>query len=447
MRRSPLNAIHTEEAAMNNFTPGGYKKLLLNSIACLLEDRELYLNQPDADFTRNRLISFENTILFSLFVGKGTLSSEILDYFPEAKLPSVSALVQQRQKINKNAYEDLFKIFTHSLPFKQRIKGLQLVAIDGTHVNVPYNPKDVFSFTNSIKNRKGFNQMLLCAAYDPLNHYYLDAVVQGYRSMNEPRACCEMIDRRSGKPYSTLYLMDRGFATFNTIGHTIHNEQYFLIRAKQDFVHNLSKTNRVLRSEDEFDEKITITIGGHNTQTNRATENFHFVSRKFRTYDCIDDRKDLDSLTFRVLHLKISDSTDEYIVTNLPTKAFSPRDIQELYRLRWNEETSFRALKYTVGLLSFHSKSHEFQIQEIFAKLTMYNFCSAVTSCTESKKRTEKYDYVTEKAYAFIACIEYLKGNIRNVTRLISKRLVPIRPGRSFIRCLRRQFANSLNYR
>ena len=77
----------------------------------------------------------------------------------------------------------------------------------------------------------------------------------------------------------------------------------------------------------------------------------------------------------------------------------------------------------------------------------MYNFCSAVTSCTESKKRTEKYDYVTEKAYAFIACIEYLKGNIRNVTRLISKRLVPIRPGRSFIRCLRRQFANSLNYR
>ena len=42
--------------------------------------------------------------------------------------------------------------------------------------------------------------------------------------------------------------------------------------------------------------------------------------------------------------------------------------------MRWCIETSFRELKYHIGLISFHSKKKDCVIQEIFASLIMYNF-------------------------------------------------------------------------
>ena len=47
--------------------------------------------------------------------------------------------------------------------------------------------------------------------------------------------------------------------------------------------------------------------------------------------------------------------------------------------MRWGIETSFRNLKHTLGLLHLHAKKVEFVRQEIFAKLTMYNFCELIT--------------------------------------------------------------------
>ena len=45
-----------------------------------------------------------------------------------------------------------------------------------------------------------------------------------------------------------------------------------------------------------------------------------------------------------------------------------------LYTKPWGIETSFRELKYAVGLVNFHAKKQEYIIQETFARLIMYNF-------------------------------------------------------------------------
>ena len=42
-------------------------------------------------------------------------------------------------------------------------------------------------------------------------------------------------------------------------------------------------------------------------------------------------------------------------------------------------ETSFRELKYHVGLIAFHSKKKDCVIQEIFTSLIMYNFSMLIT--------------------------------------------------------------------
>ncbi|WP_454192787.1 transposase [Paenibacillus sp. Marseille-Q7038] len=54
--------------------------------------------------------------------------------------------------------------------------------------------------------------------------------------------------------------------------------------------------------------------------------------------------------------------------------------MKSIYNMRWGIETSFRALKYTVGLTNFHAKRQDSIIQEIFAKMIMYNFTEMITS-------------------------------------------------------------------
>ena len=57
------------------------------------------------------------------------------------------------------------------------------------------------------------------------------------------------------------------------------------------------------------------------------------------------------SLTYRVVRIRISEELTETLVTNLPQEQYPPKKLKELYALRWGIETSFRSLKYTVGML------------------------------------------------------------------------------------------------
>ena len=56
-------------------------------------------------------------------------------------------------------------------------------------------------------------------------------------------------------------------------------------------------------------------------------------------------------LPVRLVRFKITDDTYEVVATNLSENEFSPVELKQLYALRWGIETSFRDLKYTVGLL------------------------------------------------------------------------------------------------
>ena len=151
---------------------------------------------------------------------------------------------------------------------------------------------------------------------------------------------------------------------------------------------------------------------------------------------------------FRVLKFPISENSYEYIVTNLPLCSFKLEDIKSLYALRWGEETAFRHLKYAGNMVYIHSLKKDFLIQEIYGKLTLYNFSSYIAQAAikpENKKNKHKYNLNHTQAQK--CCALFLLGKIKDVIKLISKYLVPIRPGRKFERILRRQSAHTLSYR
>ena len=138
-------------------------------------------------------------------------------------------------------------------------------------------------------------------------------------------------------------------------------------------------------------------------------------------------------ISFRIVRFMISEDSTETLITNLTAKDFSAEELKQLYRMRWGIETSFRQLKYTVGLSSFQSKKVESITQEIFARLTMYNFCELITSHVVIQKKRGKYVYQTNFTAAVHICRQFLRGDVAppKVEALISSYVVPIRPGRS----------------
>ena len=151
----------------------------------------------------------------------------------------------------------------------------------------------------------------------------------------------------------------------------------------------------------------------------------------------------------RIVRFPISDDTFECIITNLPAEEFSVDDIKALYHMRWGIETSFRELKYTVGLLHFHAKKVEYIYQEVFARLIMYNFTELVTSPVIIQKADCKYAYKANFSAAVHICRQFFLGNVSppDVEALIRKHVSPIRPGRSRPRKMTVKHAVSFIYR
>lgn len=117
--------------------------------------------------------------------------------------------------------------------------------------------------------------------------------------------------------------------------------------------------------------------------------------------------------------------------------------------MRWGIETSFRDLKYTIGLLHFHSKKVDYILQEIFAGLIMYNFSELITSHVVIEKGSRKYEYKVNFSVAVHICRDFLLSinNPPDVELLIARYVLPIRPGHSRPREMKVKQAISFMYR
>ena len=103
-------------------------------------------------------------------------------------------------------------------------------------------------------------------------------------------------------------------------------------------------------------------------------------------------------MTIRIVRFKIADTGNDFtdyetIATSLNKKDFSAEEIKKLYHMRWGIETSFRELKYAVGLTRLHTKTSA-AMQEVLARLIMYNFCECITmSIVIEQKDSRKWTY------------------------------------------------------
>src|ERR1035437_9239828 len=98
---------------MMNF-PESVKEKLTELISNMAANPELFIKNPETDFTRTRKLSFETVMHLILSMGGNSLSNEIMKYFDyNANAASSSAFIQQRDKISPFAFEYILDKFTN----------------------------------------------------------------------------------------------------------------------------------------------------------------------------------------------------------------------------------------------------------------------------------------------------------------------------------------------
>lgn len=394
----------------------------------------LFTKTPESDFTRKRKLDFETFFQFFLSMEGNSIGVELLEHFgfsPEAA--TVSAFNQQRSKVLPEAFEYLFYEFTNVLDNLNLYQEYRMIACDGSDLNISRNSKDKATYFQSLPTDKGFNQLHLNAFYDLKNRTYTDAVIQNGKEENEFLACSQMIDR-SSIAEKVILIADRGYESYNLFAHAEHKGWKFAIRAKD--IHSNGITSGLHISEDgEFDKDFSFLLTRKQTKEIRSQPEKYKFMPSCQKFDYLPvGSKETYAISFRVVRFLIGEDSYETIITNLDRDEFPPDKIKEIYHLRWGIETSFRELKYAIGLTSFHSKKVDYIKQEIFARLLLYNFCEAITTCVViEQQKKNKHTYQVNFTMAICICKKYLKCNDispPNVELLIQKYILPVRPGR-----------------
>jgi len=416
------------------------KKLMKATIRDMARNPAQFTRTPGRDFTRKRKLDFASVVSILLSMSGGSTASSLMDYFKfDPNAASASAFVQQRAKLKPEAMEYLFQRFVQGSPAKKTFRGYRLLAVDGSDLQIFADPNDSESYYPGSNGQHPYSLLHLNALYDLENRVYTDAFIQKSRGWNEHKALIEMLDRAT--ILHAVLLADRGYEGYNNLAHLQEKGWKYLFRIKDGA--NGIASGLVLPDTDEFDLSVELHLTRRQTNDvktlcsanpNRyrwlpSNTNFDYLPRANRKHDSISFYK----LSFRVVRFRLSETSSETVVTNLPADSFPPEELKRLYARRWGIETSFRQLKYTLGLVHFHAKKVEHIYQEIFAKLTMYNFSELITSHVVTQKRSTKYSYSVNFSAAVHVCRNFFLGNVSppKLEALLSRLLLPVRPGRS----------------
>ena len=432
------------------------KEKLNSAITQLCETSWMFVKDPTRDFTRERKLPLREVISLLLCMEGGSLTGELLRYFGCSQYTaSSSAFIQQRQKINEFAFPSLFDMFVRYTDKGRLYKGYRLLAADGSDIQIPTDSKHTDSYFPGTNGQAPYSLLHLNAVYDLLLHTYIDVDLCGRRDWNEQRALVNMVDRSFVE--KALIIADRGYESYNLMAHIQEKGWKFLIRVKDIYSSGIA-SGLELPDSDEFDlhcpiqltrrkkaETIPLFADRNHYKWIATSTPFDYLPTGSHKHDPIA----FYDLPFRIVRFKLSDSTYETVITNLDEESFPPEELKHLYGMRWGIETSFRELKYTVGLLHFHAKKVENITQEIFARVILYNFTELITSHVVIQKPNRKYPYKANFSVAVQVCRQFLLGNVSppDVEATISRNVSVTRTGRSSPRNMVVKHAISFLYR
>ena len=397
----------------------------------------LFAVRPGKDFTRERKLPVGD-LLRSLFGMRGnTLNKELYDYYKDRdKHVSTSAFVQQRGKLLLDAFSYIFYAFNEMCLDSGTYKGYHLYAVDGTDVNIFRDENSETYIKPQSNTTAGFNQFHVNALYDLLNRTYKDVYIQPRPQIDEREAALIMSEH-SRLTNKDILIADRGYTGYNFFEHLNRLGVNYVVRTK-----NAELTEISALPLEELDRDMSIEL--RTTQMKADKQAFAEGTAKYIKGPSKYGKEkktvqwDFESpfvFRYRVVRFEIAEDSYETIITNLDRNEFPLSEIKKLYHMRWGIETSFRELKYAIGLVNFHARKEDYILQEIYAKLTMYNFCERITMKVVIEQKVKRmYTYQVNYTMAIHICIDFFRwsgdGTPPDIEERMKKYILPIRPDR-----------------
>jgi hypothetical protein len=329
-----------------------------------------------------------------------------------------------------------------------------LLAGDGSCLAIAAAPGEDGAYFPNHSNGTGYYAFHLNTMYDLCSRIYVDALIQPEKQMNEKRAITDMVDRShiDGK---VIVIAGRGYESYNIFAHIERKGWNYLIRVK-NVDSNAILSGLTLPEEDEFDIQIQRVLTRKQTKEVKTSPAIYRFIPSCVTFDYLQKhtRKHFHEeypMSFRVVRFKVTDNLYETVVTNLNPAVFPPETLGELYAMRWGIETSFRELKYALGLTCFHAKKRDYIAQEIFARLILHNFAEMITSHVLISQTDKYLAYQANFTIAIHVCRQFLRflsnAPPPDVEALIRKNILPVRHGRRDKRIIRPKAVGSFLFR
>lgn len=438
-------------------TPAAIREQFFSVLNDTEKNISAFVKNPGSDMSRHRACSFSDTVNATLCFGMNRTNTELLNFFGLTRktVPSKSAFSQQRKKLNSGLFPHLLHSFNNAIPMTKTYNGFHLAAVDGSDLNLPTDKNDSVYRIKHAASDNCYFQMHVNALYDICENRYISAVTQPRSKMNEPRAFCQMIDE-CPMPDNTIFIADRGYMTMNTLAQLIGHNKFFLIRAKSPS-YSSSLLNPLMKENVESDSRLTIGITRSHKKLYMENPSAYKILDHRSVFDFIppDDHESVYSMSIRCTCVELEPGSYEYLVSNLPDDLFSAEDLKQLYWKRWSVETSFRSLKYALSLAYLHSVNRELIIQEVFAKLIMYNFASLLhayaSAAKEALNRCAKTKYRYKVSFDDVVPIarELIKqpSEDEKIKALLLRHLTAVKMIKSSARRIKSQTVKPLNNR
>ncbi len=353
------------------------------------------LKKHPGDFTRTRKLPADIAIKVILNMEGQSIRAELDRAFPDIdERMTKSAFVQVRDKLCTELFLQILYLYNDTAVHRHMAKGKYLLyAIDGSDFTMPYVKGSKYAMTkpSGRPRQDGLPVKPYCQAhanmlYSVSDEIFRDIIFQPKMKADERGAAIEMLERLNpDHPY--IVLMDRGYDGFNMYEHCnrLNDDGYYVIRTKAG--KGAAKEIEALPdAECDRDMDFVVTTSSEYYNEHKHESNVHYihaVKHQHKKYISPNTKRqrwdfaDICHVKCRVIKFRIGDEEGkgkwEVLVTNLPRDEFSIKDMKDLYHMRWDLETAFRDLKYSLGAIMTHSIKPDAIDMELVAHLIMYN--------------------------------------------------------------------------
>ena len=276
-------------------------------------------------FSRNRKLSFSNTVHFICSALRKSISFEIDNFIEDHKylnFPNITkqAFSKARQNISPEAFNELCRLFIDKFyKLKKNLNtwnGFNILAVDGTSLQVPDTEEcgEYFGLSSN-QNETRTAIATASALYDVLNDIIVDARITKYKT-SERYIAKQHIDVliNSIPTKNNIVIFDRGYPSYDMFKYLNDQGLLFLMRISSSF--------KLVQSINSDDSILEYKLKGEIQKV-------------------------------RVLKIKLSEDVTEILVTNIYDEKITAVKFKELYFLRWGVESKYKELKSSIKIEEF----------------------------------------------------------------------------------------------